>query len=298
MLTCGRFLEGTGKRAVFREILGMKSGFFLKTLERSTCLEMSSLAPTVCSILGIRLPGGCTGLPVNEVVNGAGKQQRLCLVVIDTFGTYLWKLHHEVTPFLNGMAEGHSVLLQSDSPPYTPVNIATMATGAPFSRHGVRKSQDIVKDETILDVMAKCALKTAVIAREKSSLATLLSRKATLPLLDEGQSDEGLFRSAKACMKDLRPEFIWIHLLDLDNASHRYGPAGSESRDAIARIDSRIAGLSDFWDRYYYTALIVADHGQHANPLQGEALKGTHDGSDERDFPVPLIWRGWAGMPQ
>lgn len=284
----------TGDFCNTREKLEVNINHLFKRLETCSCPPMSSIAPTLCAVLGIRLPAGCTSAPIEDIVTTMGKQQRICFVVIDSFGTNLWQHHKDVTPNFNTLAESHSLTILSDSPPYTPVNIATMATGKTFPFHKVRKREDAIKCETIVDVMSKCSLKTGTVAWEKSSLTHLISQSATFGNVATSNTDEEVFELATISLKEQKPDFLWIHLLDFDSISHKYGPESEESQNTIAYIDRHLGKFATLWDKYYYSALIMADHGQHKNPLPQSGMNGIHDGKEEGDFFVPLVWKVWS----
>lgn len=253
--------------------------------------SIASITPTVCKILGIRAPVSNSSPPIIELFNKTGRQQRICLILIDSFGIRLWEYHRQATPNINTLAEKGMIILRAESPPYTPVNIASIATGTPFSTHRVRKKDDQIITETILDVMLRCSLKTSIISDEKSAIYNLFPGKFTYMHGIVPDNEESISESANNCIHLEHPDFIWIHFLNPDIIMHKFGPQSPECRKTMADTDFIIGKLVRILTAKYYGILLTGDHGQHENIDASSGMKGIHDGTDEADFPVPLIWK-------
>jgi predicted AlkP superfamily pyrophosphatase or phosphodiesterase len=253
---------------------------------------MSSLAPTISALLGIRAPASSQGHPLVEVVRTLDRGQRLCLIVVDSLGTALWNFHRTLMPCFSALAKTHCITLRAETPPLTSVNAATMMTGASPADHGVMNRKDKVNAETILHVMAQCSLSVALVGREKPSLRALFGQPSSFTAAYSKGPDARILECAAESMKVRRPDFLWVFFTDFDEISHTHGPYSEEAEEALAGTDSLLSELMGLLERYYYSTLIVADHGQHENPDHDAPLKGIHDGTTIDDFFVPLVWRG------
>jgi predicted AlkP superfamily pyrophosphatase or phosphodiesterase len=252
---------------------------------------MISLAPTVAALLGIRAPAAGRGFPITEIIETIGKGQRLCLIILDSFGIASWNHHQALMPCFNALAREHQLTLKASSPPLTSVNFATMATGAPPAVHGVMSSRDTLKSETILQVMAHCSLRTAIVGREKASLRSFYTQPASFVGAFSGGSDAKVLDLARESMSIRRPDFLWFFFTDFDEASHRHGPCSAEASRVLARTDTLLGDLMNLLRRYHYAVLIGADHGQHDTADPDSLQKGIHDGKSVDDVIVPLVWK-------
>ena len=115
--------------------------------------DMRSVAPTVCAILGLRPPRSSEAEPLLEVVESMGPSGRLAVVVIAALGVSTWTNAKAETPYLNALATRRLLRLRSVMPTVTPVNFATMLTGARPSIHTIRDRTEPLGLETIFDVL-------------------------------------------------------------------------------------------------------------------------------------------------
>jgi predicted AlkP superfamily pyrophosphatase or phosphodiesterase len=182
------------------------------------------------------------------------------------------------------------MVLCAESPPYTPVNIATMTTGASFELHGVRKKGDPLQRETIFDIMARCAVKALVVAEKESVPAHFFPGLVVSPPRLMPLSDQDVSLAAAEAARLERPDFLWIYFTGFDRASHLHGPGGEEAGRSLAQIDRSLAELLPLLKKAGYGVLVTADHGHHENPGGGHGMKGVHDGTREEDLLVPLFW--------
>jgi predicted AlkP superfamily pyrophosphatase or phosphodiesterase len=82
---------------------------------------------------------------------------------------------------------------------------------------------------------------------------------------------------------------LWVQLLDVDDAGHAHGPLSRDSRDAASRADSNLRKILGSARRGGYSAVVLADHGQHTIEKNG-AVQGTHGTDMPQDKVVPLAW--------
>jgi predicted AlkP superfamily pyrophosphatase or phosphodiesterase len=250
---------------------------------------MRAVAPTICHLLGCGVPGGSSLPPVQPVISSMGRVSRLAFVVIDSLGMTQREIHHKGTPFLNVFASGGATSLRVEAPPYTPVNVATMATGASFEMHRVRKRGDMLTLATIFTIMSRCVMNAYILAEKGSTAALLFPSQAPLLTRCLPFVDQDICNAARELLKSQRPDFLWLYLTGFDRACHTYGPGSQKAGEVLTQIDLWLSGLAPLLKNAGYGIIITADHGHHDH--EGEpGLKGIHDGTVEDDLLVPLLW--------
>ncbi|UCD44091.1 MAG: alkaline phosphatase family protein [Candidatus Bathyarchaeota archaeon] len=251
--------------------------------------DLRALAPTVCKILGVRPPRTAHVEPLLEVFETMGVQDRLAVVVIDAFGASTWAQVRIETPTFNAFANRHLLHLSAVMPTVTPVNFATMLTGAAPDVHLIRSREDELTLETIFDVLRTRGKSSATAARALSTLGILLSPFADHSGIAESNGDHEVSSIAVEAMKG-RPDLLWVQLLDVDDAGHKHGPVSSQGIEAAKRADLHLREMAveAFWQGY--AIMVLADHGQHTvNGFDG-SVTGTHGTIVDEDVYVPLVW--------
>ena len=251
--------------------------------------DMRSLAPTVCAILGLRAPRSCEAEPLLEVVESMGPSDRLAVVVIDALGVSTWINARIETPALNALANRRLLHLRSVMPTITPVNFATMLTGASSDTHTIRDRSEELKHETIFDTLREKGGSSATAARALSSLGILVSPHADDPGIAESTTDEEVTRIALEAL-GRGVVLLWVQLLDVDDAGHAYGPQSSRSVAAVKEADARLREIALGAREGGYCLMVLADHGQHMAVDAGRRVYGTHGTELDDDVYVPLVW--------
>ena len=146
------------------------------------CYDMRSVAPTICKILGVRPPSSVETGPHEEVVRTMGHQERLVVVVIDAFGVSTWTAIGKETPTFNAIADRYLLQLRSLMPTITPVNFATMLTGAGPDAHGIRDRTEELDLEHVFDVLREegKSSATAAICCMTSSVGSSSTRRTPI----------------------------------------------------------------------------------------------------------------------
>ena len=75
--------------------------------------------------------------------------------------------------------------------------------------------------------------------------------------------DEIRTDAAVDILKRYNPNLLLLHLLDLDDINHQYGPMGNASLEAMAFLDDRVKQVVDTLrsSQRPFTILVVSDHG-------------------------------------
>jgi predicted AlkP superfamily pyrophosphatase or phosphodiesterase len=253
--------------------------------------DMRFLAPTVCGLLGIRPPSAAETGPLEEVVGEMAPQERLAVVVIDAFGSSTWAAAKLETPIFNALANRHLLHLRSVMPSITPVNFATMLTGAGPAAHNIRDRTEELTLETIFDVLRERGKTSATAARALSSLGILISPHADHPGIAASNLDEEVKEIALGHLRR-GINLLWVQLLDVDEAGHVHGPFSPQSVEACHRDDGHLREIAEAAYEEGYGLIVLADHGQHTVEAEDGGRRGTHGTEMLEDIYVPLIWSG------
>lgn len=251
--------------------------------------DMRSVAPTVCAILGLRPPRSSEAPPLLEVVESIGLSGRLAVVVIDALGVSTWLNARTDTPALNALANRRLLHIRSVMPPITPVNFATMLTGASPAIHTIRDRAEELRHETIFDALRERGGSSGTAARAKSSLGILISPHADEPGIAESNTDDEVARIAIDALKR-EVDLLWVQFLDVDDAGHAFGPKSSQSVAAVKGADDNLRRVALEAREGEYGLIVLADHGQHTAEGDEGKVYGTHGTETDDDVYVPLIW--------
>jgi hypothetical protein len=254
---------------------------------------MRSVAPTVAKMMGCRQPRGSEVGPFRAILHNMGESSNLMLVVFDGFGMATAERFEGLYPNLDLVMKRNFRRLRAVRPTKTPVNFATMATGASQAVHGIGQKTDPLGVETIFHTLAEANLTSCVAGRQSGSPAHLFPRFTTYAAIAESNTDEEVLRLAMDCLGGKAPSFTMIQFLDIDNAGHRSGPFGEDSGRAVAGTDRRLGHLMEAAAEFGCGLIVIADHGQHEVEVEQDGAvvkKGKHDGSRKEDYIVPLAW--------
>jgi predicted AlkP superfamily pyrophosphatase or phosphodiesterase len=223
------------------------------------------------------------------MIDTMGEMGKLAVVVIDAFGISTWMEAKHETPTFNALANQHFLSIRSVMPTITPVNFATMLTGAKPEDHKIRDRTEKLMLETIFDVLRETGMNSATAARAKSSLGILISPFADEPRIAQSNTDEEVTSLACKALKK-GANILWVQLLGVDDAGHAHGPISSEGIVATRRADINLKKIASDASRNGYGLIVLADHGQHTIKNKEGQFEGTHGTDMEKDINIPLIW--------
>jgi predicted AlkP superfamily pyrophosphatase or phosphodiesterase len=253
--------------------------------------DMRFLAPSLCSILGLRAPRESESEAIERFCETLVPTESVLVVVFDGFGMATMKVHRNRCPNLGLMVNRNFERIRAVRPPKTPVNFATMATGTSQKVHGIAEKTDPLVTETIFQVLEEGGRTSCVAGRQTGSPANLFSRMVTYPEIAHSNKDAEVLELVLERLKESSPDLTLVQFLDIDNAGHKAGPFGEGSSRAVGGTDMKLGSLiRDFAGRG--SIVVLADHGQHEVVGDDGAHRGKHDGSSEEDFVVPLAWCG------
>lgn len=255
--------------------------------------DMRIVAPTVCKALGIRTPSSSASSPLPMTGKSFGLTNKLSVIVMDALGMSTWKKGRELTPTLNKLEAVHGTVIHSVMKSITPVNFATMLTGASPENHGITDRKMSLVNETIFDVMREAGMISATAARAISSLGILISPHSDKPGIANSNLDADVTQIAVSRIMD-GYNLVWVQFLDVDDAGHTYGPLSDEGMEAVARVDGNLRIVLEAARDNGYSVIVLADHGQHDSG--DESHKGTHGTDMPEDIEVPFLWANNAEL--
>lgn len=248
--------------------------------------DMRTVAPMVCRALGIRAPFSANSsfLPMAE--KSLGLTDKLAVIVLDALGMSTWKKGRSLTPTLNRLEAVHGTVIHSVMKSVTPVNFATMLTGASPNTHGIMDREMPLRHETVFDVMREAGMRSATAARAKSSLGILISPHSDKPGIAGSNLDTEVTNIAVSRLRD-GYNLVWVQLLDVDDAGHTYGPLSGEGMEALTGVDGNLRIILEAARDNDYSVIVLADHGQHTRE---NSHQGTHGTDKPEDIEVPFLW--------
>jgi predicted AlkP superfamily pyrophosphatase or phosphodiesterase len=249
--------------------------------------DMCIVAPTVCKALGIRAPSTAESIFLPMAGESICLTHKLAVIVLDALGMSTWKKGRDLTPTLNQLESIHGTVIHSVMKSVTPVNFATMLTGASPGTHGITDREMPLVHETVFDVMREAGMRSATAARATSSLGVLISPHSDKPGIAGSNLDTDVTEIAVSRLRD-GYNLVWVQLLDVDDAGHTYGPLSVEGMEAVGRVDGYLRVILEAAKDNGYSVIVLADHGQHDS--DDEPYRGTHGTDMLEDIEVPFLW--------
>ena len=255
--------------------------------------HLTSLTPTVCQALGLAAPADISDamLPEKELPSELFAAQHVLMLVLDSWGELNWQKVKGKTPYLSELdAEFRLGTLLSVLPSITPVNFASIGTGAEPSVHKVKTRYDQSAAQTIFDAASQQGLKSSVLGPEESSSVLVLGPTADFCLRTQAKFDSNpeLALLAARHLFEEKPNVALCQWLDLDSVGHFCGLFSSEHLKTYIQADQLLRQFIPFVRRLGYWTFITADHGMHEDPDPEAKEPGTHGSDQLVDTLVPL----------
>lgn len=96
-------------------------------------------------------------------------------------------------------------------------------------------------------------------------LSSLFRNRRYLTRFGEPELDDFSAHTAAQAIRQKRPGLLLLHLIDVDDHKHRFGPGSEPVRDALRRHDGRLglllAAAREAWPGEETAAVIFSDHG-------------------------------------
>ncbi len=107
--------------------------------------------------------------------------------------------------------------------------------------------------------------------------------------MSDAEADRQVTEAALGFMYTVRPNFLLVHLSQVDYAGRNFGTASQQYRSAVRRVDSHIREIAQAMSLTRNVLIITADHGYLVN--------GGHGGGEEEVVITPLVMAGGRVVP-
>lgn len=95
--------------------------------------------------------------------------------------------------------------------------------------------------------------------------------------------DSHLFADAHHLIDTYRPEFMYIHSMNIDDVGHKFNGNSKEYHQAVCRIDTILGVYLPIWLEMGYQIVVTSDHGMDDFGIHGGTL------SEHREVPLFII---------
>jgi hypothetical protein len=293
-------------------------------------VDIRSVTPTLCRLLGIEPPTVCNAPPLELVLALApATVDRVLVYAADAIGRIFLDNHPDLKKRLVA-ASDVQVELRSMIPPKTPVCFASMFTGAMPEVHGIRKyERPVLTCDTLFDALARRDMteivgtvpdwgassagdcprptisdrvpssgehKVAIVAVKDCSMDIIFRNRAIDYFTQD--SDLQVTELALELVRAGKHDFIVSYNQEYDDTLHRTRHDGPEALAAAGRHVDTFVRLSqateEYWAGYNRALLFVSDHGAHYDATKG---KGDHGDDIPEDMDVLHFWRFDTAAP-
>jgi hypothetical protein len=256
--------------------------------------KISSVTPTLCALLGVESPRTSDKIPLKNVMDNARTEsvnivKKVLVFAPDALGRHLRQKYDEYFQqvLLHAPLE---ISLSAVMPTLTPVNCASMFTGASPQVHGIQAyEKPVLSCDTLFDTLVQAGRKAAIVAVKNSSI-DLIFRNRRVDYFSENYDAEVAARALSLLETD-GYDFILAYQQEYDDILHESTPySGSAVRAMKNHIGAfvEIARAFDYcWGRYNRVILFAPDHGAHLDPVTG---KGSHGTDREEDLLIQHFW--------
>jgi len=250
--------------------------------------SITSVAPTLCRLLGVDLPAACSAQPL-ELPRGLNigleRVERALVYAPDAVGHSLLVRYPELELRLR-LVSSADFRLRAVVPPKTPVCYASMFTGEPPEAHGIRKYEKrVLEADTVFDALARARRRAAVVAVRDSS-CDIIFRNRDIDYYIEEYDPQVTARVLELLERDEHALILAYHQ-EYDDALHRSAPESDEALAAVRRhVETWLLlckAADEQWDKHDRLVWFAPDHGAHIDPQTG---KGVHGDDIPEDMDV------------
>ena len=261
---------------------------------------IDSVAPTICSLIGVQPPRGSTAEPIAELLEegrrvlGGEPVEKALLYAPDAIGEWLYQMYRDEFKGVLGAAPIEVPVL-SMTPSSTPVCYGSMFTGLQPEGHGIMKyEKPVLECDTLFDALPRAGKRVAIVAVKDSSI-DLIFRRRPIDYYTEEYDPEVEERVLRLLRED-DYDLILAYNQGYDDAMHGSTPTSSEAIEAFRghlRTFERLAHSFDerYGDRNRLIAFLP-DHGTHVDPDTG---RGSHGTDSPEDMEVRHFWGVYQG---
>ncbi len=224
---------------------------------------------------------------------------KLAMIVLDglrfdTAVSHMGYMHHLVEYGIAARFQVRSELPSLSRPLYE-----VLLTGTPAWKNGISSNQAarLSHQESLFHLTRKNGMSNAAAAY--GWVSELYNKAPFSPFHDRIQlntdspiqngmfywedhyPDTHLFADANFLLNGYRPDFLYVHSMNIDDDGHKYTADSAQYRNRVLAADSILANVLPAWMDAGYQIIVTADHGMTAD--------GNHGGTSSADRDVPLF---------
>ena len=265
-------------------------------MSENPAMDIRSVTPTICRLMGIQPPSVSSAPPLQPVLDAwslrleAAPVDRVLVYGADAIGRVFLNHHPDLKKRLVA-ATDIQVELRAMFAPKTPVCFASMFTGAMPEAHGIRKyERPVLTCDTLFDALARAGKRTAIVAVKDCSM-DIIFRNRAIDYFTEAD-DAAVLERTLQLLKDDRHDFIVAYNQGYDDELHRTSPDSPDAVIAATRhVDTFVRlwqATEEHWAGYDRALVLVSDHGAHFDAAKG---RGDHGEDTPEDMDVVHFWR-------
>ncbi len=249
---------------------------------------IAAVAPTLCALFDVRPPFDAEAAALEPVLDlaratlGGGPVRRCLVFAPDALGDQFAAARPDLAAAVAEIAP-LVVPLRSIDPPWTPVCFASMFTGAPPARHGIRKyEKPVLAIDTVFDAFTRAGRRVAIVAVADSSIDRIFRGRA-LDYFSE-KYDPWVTEKALSLVAADRHDIVVAYHQEYDDIMHALGPVHPRAlrgaRNHVEAFADLAAAVDAAWAGHPRALVFAPDHGAHADSATGGGAHGTPDPAD------------------
>ncbi len=253
-------------------------------------IDITSITPTICHLLGITQPRNSTSILLESVISlmhskSIAAVEKCLIYAPDAMGENLYKAYPNMYEPVEQIMQVKQ-LIRSVFPPKTPVCFASMFTGALPDVHGIKKyEKPVLTCDTLFDALVRAGKKTAIAAVERSSI-DIIFRDRAIDYYSEKYDTEVIERTT-SLIKNNSHDLILSYNQEYDDQIHDTAPfspaALTAAQNHIAHFIHLLRVCDDHWLNYNRLIMFTPDHGCH---LDAERNCGDHGADIQEDMNI------------
>jgi len=213
-----------------------------------------------------------------------GPASRVLCYCPDALGTHFVDRYADVFAPVRAAAPV-AVAVRAILPTITPVNFASLFTGATPAVHGVAGTvRPVVATDSLFDAWPRAGVRVALVAVKGSSLDLIFRGRPVDYYVED--YDPAVTARAAELIAGGRHDVVVVYHQEYDDCLHRTTPESEEALRAAANHAAAFATLAavarERWRGADRMVCFAPDHGAHVNAATG---RGTHgaDVTEDRD---------------
>ncbi|NLG36317.1 MAG: hypothetical protein GX548_13290 [Lentisphaerae bacterium] len=258
-------------------------------------IPVSRFAATLAAVAGTEPPRQAEP-PVDWVVELFGQYcreefDRVFIFNSDCIAMWLYDKYPEFfEPVLKNTLL--ALPMRAASPAVTPVNFASLYTGAQPCVHGIQKyEKPVLKTDTLFDSMRRSGKKVALFTLyEVGTMSNIFKQRDIDYYLCN--SDSEAEAETRRIIDEDGHDFVCSYGMDYDYIQHRKGPESAAALTALQQQTARFGRLADHirkvWAHHNTLVVFATDHGVHA--VGDGRCAGDHGEDIPEDLNIMHFW--------